>query len=99
MREPPGPEKPRRSVDLHAFVSFVIGRIIEQPESLRVNIFEGDHAIVIEARVAVTDAGRVIGRQGKTINALRTLAGAIAARGGKRAVLDIVETPRPQPEP
>ncbi len=88
---------PRNPVDLHAFLMHVIGRIIDRPQDLRIEVVEGDHAIVIETHVAPTDAGRVIGREGRTINALRTLVVAIAARSGKRAVLDVVEVPRVTP--
>jgi uncharacterized protein len=93
-----GPEssggRVRNPVNLHDFVQHVVGKIIDRPEELHVEVVEGEHALVIETRVAPIDAGRVIGRDGRTINALRTLVMAIAARGGKRAVLDVVEIPR-----
>jgi predicted RNA-binding protein YlqC (UPF0109 family) len=92
-------DPPRPTVSLKEFVEHVIGRIIDKPEELEVEVVEGDRAVVIETRVAPIDAGRVIGREGRTINALRTLVMAIAARSGKRAVLDVVEIPRIQPEP
>jgi uncharacterized protein len=87
-------ERPRNPVNLHDFVQHVVGRIIDHPEELKVEVVEGEHAVVIETKVAPIDAGRVIGREGRTINALRTLVMAIAARAGKRAVLDVVEIPR-----
>src|SRR5205814_7020988 len=87
-------DRPRPTVSLKEFVEHVVGRIIDQPEDLHVEVVEGDRAIVIETRVAPIDAGRVIGREGRTINALRTLVMAMAARTGKRAVLDVVEIPR-----
>jgi predicted RNA-binding protein YlqC (UPF0109 family) len=87
-------DRPRPTVSLKEFVEHVVGRIIDHPEELLVEVVEGDRAIVIETRVAPIDAGRVIGREGRTINALRTLVMAMAARGGKRAVLDVVEIPR-----
>ena len=86
--------RPRNPVNLHDFVQHVVGQIIDHPEELTVEVVEGEHAVVIETKVAPIDAGRVIGREGRTINALRTLVMAIAARAGKRAVLDVVETPR-----
>src|SRR6188508_3739101 len=87
----------RNPVNLHDVVQHVVGRIIDHPEELKVEVVEGEHAIVIETRVAPIDAGRVIGREGRTINALRTLVMAMAARTGKRAVLDVVEIPRLEP--
>jgi predicted RNA-binding protein YlqC (UPF0109 family) len=87
-------QRPRNPVNLHDFVQHVVGRIIDHPEELKVEVVEGEHAVVIETKVAPIDAGRVIGREGRTINALRTLVMAIAARAGKRAVLDVVEIPR-----
>jgi len=81
-------------VPVKDFVEHVVSRIIDQPEELHVEVVEGDRAIVVETKVAPVDAGRVIGRDGRTINALRTLVMAIAARTGKRAVLDVVEIPR-----
>jgi predicted RNA-binding protein YlqC (UPF0109 family) len=92
-------DHPRPTVSLKEFVEHVIGQIIDKPEELEVEVVEGERAIVIETRVAPIDAGRVIGREGRTINALRTLVMAIAARSGKRAVLDVVEIPRVQAEP
>lgn len=91
-------ERSRPQVSLKDFVEHVVGQIIDRPEELHVEVVEGDRAIVIETRVAPVDAGRVIGREGRTINALRTLVMAIAARSGKRAVLDVVEIPRIQPD-
>src|SRR5438128_5047099 len=87
-------DRPPPRVPVKEFVEHVVGRIIDKPEELHVEVVEGDRAIVIETRVAPIDAGRVIGRDGRTINALRTLVMAIAARSGKRAVLDVVEIPR-----
>ena len=71
-----------------------MGRIIDHPDQLEIEVVEGERAIVIETRVAPIDAGRVIGREGRTINALRILVAALAARGHKRAILDVVEIPR-----
>ena len=90
-------DRPRPTVSLKEFVEHVVAQIIDKPEELHVEVVEGDRAIVIETRVAPIDAGRVIGREGRTINALRTLVMAMAARTGKRAVLDVVEIPRIDP--
>ncbi len=84
----------RPEIPVRTFLRTVMSQIIDHPEELDIEIIEGERAIVIETRVAPIDAGRVIGREGRTINALRVLVAALAARGHKRAVLDIVDIPR-----
>ncbi|HUE75298.1 MAG TPA: KH domain-containing protein [Chloroflexota bacterium] len=73
------------------FVEKMISVLVEHPEDVEVATVEGDRSILVEARVPSAEAGRVIGRDGRVINALRTLVGALAARDGKRAVLDVSE--------
>ena len=51
----------------------------------------GDTASVLELRVAKEDLGRVIGKQGRTVNAIRTILNAVASRTNRKVVLDIVE--------
>lgn len=85
-RRPVGPRVPAKE-----FVERMISVLVEHPENVEVAIVEGDRSILIEARVPSAEAGRVIGREGRVINALRTLVAALAAREGKRAVLDVSE--------
>ena len=94
MGPPTASELDRPDPDVKQFLQTKIGGIIDHPEQLEIEVVEGERAIVIETRVAPIDAGRVIGRQGRTINALRILVAALAARGRKRAILDVVEIPR-----
>jgi predicted RNA-binding protein YlqC (UPF0109 family) len=60
-------------------------------DSVQVNEVSGDQTVIIGLRVAKADAGKVIGRQGRTADALRTLLSAAAMKNGKRSVLDILE--------
>ncbi len=102
-RRPPGADRNR--VSAKEFVETVIRVLVEHPEDVEVAIVEGDRSILVEARVPSAEAGRVIGRDGRVINALRTLVSALAAREGKRAVLDVSELgsegrePRPRVVP
>lgn len=73
------------------FVIYLIKNLVDQPEEVKVDIFEGAQTIVIEVRVAEGDVARVIGRQGNTIKALRTLAATVAARFSKKIRLELVE--------
>ena len=65
--------------------------IVENPEDVQVRGIEGEHAVVIELRVAKDDIGKVIGKQGKTITAMRTILNATRAQKQKRQVLEVIE--------
>jgi len=56
-----------------------------------VNVVEEDRAVVLELTVAPDDLGKVIGKEGRTARAMRTLLAATSARLRKRAILDILE--------
>lgn len=65
--------------------------IVEKPEEVQVRGIEGENAVVIELRVAKDDIGKVIGKKGKTITAMRTILNATRAQKKKRQVLEVVE--------
>jgi hypothetical protein len=65
--------------------------IVENPEQVQVKGIEGENAIVIELRVAKDDIGKVIGKKGKTISAMRTILNATRAQKRKRQVLEVIE--------
>jgi len=60
-------------------VEFVVLSLVDDPDAVEVTAREEDHAIVIEVKVAADDAGKVIGRQGRVVRALRTLARAASS--------------------
>jgi hypothetical protein len=64
---------------------------VDDSDSVRVSEVEGESVTVIELRVASGDLGKVIGKQGRTARALRTILNANATKLRKRAVLEIVE--------
>ena len=72
-------------------VEFIAKALVDEPDQVRVNEVQGEKITVIELRVAPGDLGKVIGKQGRTANSIRTLLNAAATKLGKRAVLEILE--------
>ena len=65
--------------------------LVDKPEEVSVNALEGSQATVFELKVAKDDLGKIIGKQGRTAKAIRTILGAASAKNNKRTVLEIVE--------
>ncbi len=65
--------------------------LVDKPEEVKVAEIEGEKTTVYELRVAPSDLGKVIGKQGKTARAMRTILGAAGTKVGKRCVLEILE--------
>ena len=72
-------------------VEFIAKALVDEPDQVRVNEVQGEKITVIELRVAPGDLDKVIGKQGRTANSIRTLLNAAATKLGKRAVLEILE--------
>lgn len=80
--------------DLKRLVEVVARALSDEPDAVRVSQVERRGTTVIELQVAPSDLGRVIGRQGRTAAAVRTLVAAAAESQGTRATLDIRDTAR-----
>jgi predicted RNA-binding protein YlqC (UPF0109 family) len=65
--------------------------LVDAPEEVSVKEVDGERTTVFELRVASSDLGKVIGKQGKTARAMRTILGAAGTKIGKRCVLEILE--------
>ena len=65
--------------------------LVDNPDEVKVTEVEGEQTTVLELQVAPSDLGKVIGRQGRTARAIRTLLGASGMRLRKRFVLEILE--------
>lgn len=72
-------------------VAYLAKSLVDKPESVEVNEIEGQQTSVIELKVDKSDLGKVIGRQGRTARAFRTLLGAASTKLNKRVVLEILE--------
>jgi hypothetical protein len=73
------------------FVEFIARHLVDDPEAIVLERTEKDDKIVFRLSVAEADVGKVIGRQGRTAQAIRVLLAAVAAREGKRALLEIAD--------
>ena len=76
---------------LKELVEYLAKSLVDNPEEVQVAEVGGEQTIVYELRVAKDDLGKVIGKQGRTARAIRTILGAASAKLKKRAVLEILE--------
>jgi predicted RNA-binding protein YlqC (UPF0109 family) len=76
---------------LRELILFLARALVEHPDQVAVEEIEEPDAIVFELKVAESDLGRVIGRQGRTAKALRTVLSAASAKLKRRAILEILE--------
>ncbi len=76
---------------MKALIEQIAKSLVDAPEEVVVNEVGGERTTVYELRVATSDLGKVIGKQGKTARAMRTLLSAAGTKLGKRCVLEILE--------
>ncbi|HNU69982.1 MAG TPA: KH domain-containing protein [Myxococcota bacterium] len=76
---------------MRELVTYIAKALVDLPDDVSVTEVEGEQTSVIELRVAKEDMGKVIGKQGRTAKAIRTVVNAAATKMNKRAVLEIIE--------
>ncbi len=76
---------------LNELVSYIAKSLVDNPDKVEVKEVAGEQTAVLELKVAPEDLGKIIGKQGKTAKAIRTILGAAAAKMKRRAVLEILE--------
>ena len=76
---------------MRELVEYMAKALVDESEKVNVTEVEGERVTVIELRVAPGDLGKVIGKQGRTARAIRTILNANATKLKKRAVLEIIE--------
>jgi predicted RNA-binding protein YlqC (UPF0109 family) len=76
---------------MKALVEAMAKALVDNPEAVNVAEVEGEKTTVFELRVSESDLGKVIGKQGKTARAMRTILSASGTKLGKRCVLEILE--------
>jgi predicted RNA-binding protein YlqC (UPF0109 family) len=79
------------SSELKGLIEYVSKALVDMPDRVEVNEIEGEQTTVIELKVDKSDLGKVIGKQGRTARALRTILNAASTKLRKRSVLEIIE--------
>jgi hypothetical protein len=78
-------------MEMKELIAYVAKALVDDPEAVEVSEVEGEQTSVIELKVAKSDLGKVIGKQGRTARAMRTILNAASTKIKKRAVLEIIE--------
>ena len=76
---------------LKELIEYIARALVDNPDQVKVSEIEGEKTSVIELSVAKEDLGKVIGKQGRTARAMRTILSAASTKVKKRAVLEIIE--------
>ena len=78
---------------MESLLAFLARALVDDPEQVSVESFEEeDGTVVLELRVAPDDAGKVIGRGGRTVSALRTLVKAASVKQNRRVLVDVIDS-------
>jgi hypothetical protein len=78
-------------VDMKALVELMAKSLVDKPEEVIVAVTEGEKTSIFELRVASSDIGKVVGKQGKTAQAMRTIMSAAGTKLDRRYVLEILD--------
>jgi predicted RNA-binding protein YlqC (UPF0109 family) len=78
-------------MEMKELIAYIAKALVDKPEEVTVTEIEGEQTSVIELKVAKEDLGKVIGKQGRTARAMRTILGAASTKINKRSVLEIIE--------
>jgi predicted RNA-binding protein YlqC (UPF0109 family) len=73
------------------FVAYIVKNLVDNPDKVKIKEVGGTQTLIIELSVEKSDIGKIIGKRGKTINAIRTLLMSVASRNGLRVNLEILE--------
>ncbi len=76
--------------EMKDLVEYIAKALADYPAQIHVSEIEGETSLILELRVAPEDMGRIIGKGGRTANAMRALVRVLAAKQGKRVTLEIV---------
>lgn len=77
--------------ELDRLITLIAQCLVDQPNNVQTKTHNSSHTMVVELRVAKEDVGKVIGKRGRTVNAIRTLMGAAGSKLNKHTILEIVE--------
>ncbi|NNG02124.1 MAG: KH domain-containing protein [Desulfobacteraceae bacterium] len=76
---------------MRELIHYIAQTLVDSPDDVSVSEVEGNMTTVLELKVAKDDLGKVIGKQGRTAQAMRTILSAVSSKAKKRTVLEIIE--------
>jgi predicted RNA-binding protein YlqC (UPF0109 family) len=71
------------------FLDYVAKQLVDTPDAVQITEEEKDNKVIFKIKVAQADIGKIIGKQGRTAQSIRVLLSAVAAKTGKRAILEV----------
>ncbi|MFA6438043.1 MAG: KH domain-containing protein [Bacteriovoracaceae bacterium] len=74
---------------MREFLEYVAKQLVDNPDSVQITEEEKDNKVIFKIKVAQADIGKIIGKQGRTAQSMRVLLSAVAAKSGKRAILEV----------
>ena len=82
---------PKENVSMKALIEYIAEALVDETAKIEIHEIEGNQTNIIELKVAKEDIGKVIGRQGRTADAIRTILNCAAAKLSKRYILQIID--------
>jgi hypothetical protein len=77
--------------EMKELIEYIAKSLVDQPDAVKVTEVTGERTSVIELSVAEEDMGKIIGKQGRTVSAIRTLLNAASMKQKKRTILEIID--------
>ena len=76
---------------MREFIEYIAKQLVDNPEAVSLIDEEKEGKVILKLKVGEADVGKIIGRKGRTAQAMRVLLSAVAAKSGKRAMLEVVD--------
>ncbi len=78
-------------MDEKGLVETIVKRLVDNPSDVALNVVEGDKSTILELRVNPSDIGKVIGKSGRIVTAIRTLLYSVGVKTGRHVILEVIE--------
>ncbi len=78
-------------IEIKEVVEYLVKLIVDKPEEVEISEKSGEHMIIFEIHANKQDFGKILGKHGKNIQAIRALVNAVSAKAGKRTTIEIIE--------
>ncbi|MDR0602305.1 MAG: KH domain-containing protein [Treponema sp.] len=72
-------------------IEYIAKSLVDEPDSVEVNVVEGEKSTILELRVSPSDMGKIIGKRGRIAKAMRTVLQASSSKNGKHTILEILD--------